>query len=296
MDAGQITAAKTDMMRSLGWVLAAAFLFQAAPAIARGTPQVPDWRRADPDNVLILTTSRGQVVVEIAPEAAPQTAAHIKALVRAGFYDNSLFYRVLPGFVAQTGDRGERRFSSGAPGLPDDFFLPPGLVPPPPPPLGDPEPAPPRFIGALPVARPNGQHPGQAWTAFCPGVAGLAHDDRPNSGESQIFFMAVHAQNLEAAFTAWGRVVIGMAILAGLAPGEPPATPDRVITARLASDLPLDQRPVLEVLDPAGPTVTRQIRDLVRARNMSADPCDVTLTARLAAPSATGGTTARTSP
>jgi peptidylprolyl isomerase len=284
----------------MNWIwrvlVVAALLLHVDPSWARGAPQAPDWRRADPDNVLILTTSRGQVVVEIAPEAAPQTAAHIKALVRAGFYDNSIFYRVLPGFVAQTGDRGERRFSSGAPGLPDEFLLPPGLVPPPPPPLGDPAPAPPRFIGALPVARPDGQRPGQAWTAFCPGVAGLAHDDRPNSGESQIFFMTVHAQNLEATFTAWGRVVIGMDVLAGLSPGEPPATPDRVITARLASDLPADQRPVLEVLDPAGPTAMRQIRELVRARNMSAGACDVSLTARLLPPAPATGPSPRTAP
>lgn len=272
-------------------LLLVAAILSPGVALARPAPAppAPDWRRADPDNVLILQTSRGQVVVEISPEAAPLTAAHIKSLVRSGFYDGSLFYRVIPGFVAQTGDHGERRFSSGAPGLPDEFLLPPGLVPPPPPPLGDPAPVPPRFVGALPVARADPQRPGQAWTAFCPGVAGLAHDDRPNSGESQVFFMTVHAQNLDSTFTAWGRVVIGMDVIAGLAPGQPPESPDRLVTARIAADLPADQRPVLEVLNPAGPTVTRQVRDLVRARNMSADPCDVTLTGRLLPPSPQAG-------
>lgn len=258
------------------------------PPVA-AAPTAPDWRDVDPDNVLILTTSRGQVVVEMAPQAAPLTVAHIRALVRAGFYDNSLFYRVLAGFVAQTGDRGERRFTSGAPPVADEFLLPAGLVPPPPPPLGDPAPLPPVFIGSLPVARQQSARPGQAWTAFCPGVAGLAHDDRPNSGESQIFFMTVHAQNLESTFTAWGRVVVGMEVIAALAPGEPPAAPDRVITAHIAADLPPAERPTLQVLNPAGPTVTRQIRDLVRARNMSADPCEVTLTGRLGPPRGASG-------
>ena len=251
---------------------------------AAATPAAPEWRDVDPDNVLILTTSRGQVVVEMAPQAAPLTVAHIKDLVRAHFYDNSLFYRVLSGFVAQTGDRGERRFASGAPPVADEFLLPAGLVPPPPPPLGDPAPLPPVFIGALPVARQQSARPGQAWTAFCPGIAGLAHDDRPNSGESQIFFMTVHAQNLESTFTAWGRVVIGMEVIAALAPGEPPVAPDRVISAHIAADLPVAERPTLRVLSPDGPTVTHQIRDLVRARNMSADPCEVTLTGQLGPP------------
>ena len=243
-----------------------------------------EWRSVDAENVLILETTRGQVVVELAPQAAPATVAHIKALVRAGFYDNSLFYRVITGFVAQTGDRGERRFTSGAPGLADEFLLPAGGAPPPPPPLGDPVPLPPRFIGSLPLARPQSARPGQDWSAFCPGVAGLAHDDRPMSGESQIFFMTVHAQNLEANFTAWGRVVVGMEVIAALAPGEPPAAPDRILSARILADLPATERQRLEVTDPAGPTALRQIRSLVRARNMSADSCDVTLTGRLLPP------------
>jgi peptidylprolyl isomerase len=267
--------------RGIAAFLAAAVLALAPAAV---TAQVPDWRTVEADNVLILDTSLGQVVVELAPGAAPQTAAHIRALVRSGFYDGSLFYRVLPGVLAQTGDRGTWRYASGQPNVPDEFVFPPGLVPPPPAPTGDPAPLAPRFVGSLPVAPAQSSRPGQAWAAFCPGVAGMAHVEAANSGESQIFFMLARAQNLEAAYTAWGRVVIGQDVLGRLAVGAPPPTPDRIVTARLAADIPEAQRPVLEVANPEGPAVARQVRDHQRRNGLPPGPCDVTLQARLRQP------------
>lgn len=256
------------------------------PAAPPTTAQA-GWRIVDPENTLILTTTKGVIVIEMAPAAAPSTVAHLKSLVRAGFYDNSQWYRVVAGFVAQTGDRGQRRYSSGRPPIAAEFIFPTGAMPPPPPPLEDPTAgSPPRFLGSLPVARSTSARPGQAWAAFCPGVAGLAHHDDPNSGESQIFFLQVHADNLESTFTAWGRVLVGMEVLPLLAPGEPPANPDRVITARIAADLPPAERPTLEVIDTQGPVFARQLRDLVRRNNFQPRPCDVTLQARLRPPGA----------
>jgi peptidylprolyl isomerase len=168
-----------------------------------------------------------------------------------------------------------------------EFTYPPGALPPPPPPLGDPTAGPPpRFLGSLPVAPSRSDRVGQAWTAFCPGVAGVAHGDDLNSGESQIFFLMVHADNLEATFTAWGRVLVGAEVLPTLAPGEPPAAPDRVITARIAADLPAAERPSVDVIDTTGPAFDRLVRDLMRRNNIAPRPCDITLTARLRAPGA----------
>jgi peptidylprolyl isomerase len=258
----------------------------AAPALARDPPAAAaDWRTVDPDNVLILTTSRGQVVVEIAPAAAPATAAHIKALVRRGFYDNSLFYRVLPNVLAQTGDAGSHRYASGDPPVADEFTFPAAAAPSPTPGT---DPHPPRFLGSLPLANGDPAQPTRGWAAFCPGVAGLAHTDPPNTGESQIFFMMLRAENLEAHFTAWGRVVIGQALLGSLATGSPPATPDRILTARLAADLPAAERPVLEVQAADGPTLQRQFRRLIHDNNIAPGPCDVTPAARLRPPGAAG--------
>ncbi|MGO9785887.1 MAG: peptidylprolyl isomerase [Stellaceae bacterium] len=61
-------------------------------------------RAADPENTLYLDVPKGRVVIELRPDLAPKTVAHIKALVRRGFYDGIVFHRVIPGFVLQGGD------------------------------------------------------------------------------------------------------------------------------------------------------------------------------------------------
>ena len=105
----------------------------AAAARVLAAPANDGWRQVDPENLLILTTTKGVVAIEMEPRAAPQSVAHLKELVRAGFYDGSLWYRVAS-FVAQTGDKGTWKYSSGAPGLPAEFTFPDpaGGIPPPP--------------------------------------------------------------------------------------------------------------------------------------------------------------------
>ena len=57
----------------------------------------------DPENTLLLETSKGPVVIEMRPDLAPGHVAQIKALARKGFYDGLKFHRVIAGFMAQTG-------------------------------------------------------------------------------------------------------------------------------------------------------------------------------------------------
>ena len=57
----------------------------------------------DPENTLIIETSKGRVVVAMRPDLAPGHVAHIKKLAREGFYDGIIFHRVIEGFMAQTG-------------------------------------------------------------------------------------------------------------------------------------------------------------------------------------------------
>src|SRR5665213_2097852 len=54
-------------------------------------------------NTLTLETTKGSVVIEMNPAAAPGHVAHIKRLVGEGFYDGVVFHRVIEGFMAQTG-------------------------------------------------------------------------------------------------------------------------------------------------------------------------------------------------
>jgi peptidylprolyl isomerase len=63
---------------------------------------------ADPENTMKLETTKGDVVIEMRPDLAPNHVARIKELVREGFYDGIVFHRVIDGFMAQTGCSGQK--------------------------------------------------------------------------------------------------------------------------------------------------------------------------------------------
>jgi peptidylprolyl isomerase len=58
----------------------------------------------NPDNTLVIALKNGEVHIELLPDVAPLHVEQIKALARAGEYDNVAFHRVIEGFMAQTGD------------------------------------------------------------------------------------------------------------------------------------------------------------------------------------------------
>ena len=59
---------------------------------------------AKPEDTLVIETTKGRVTVEMRPDVAPKHVARVKELAQAGFYDGIIFHRVIPGFMAQTGD------------------------------------------------------------------------------------------------------------------------------------------------------------------------------------------------
>jgi cyclophilin family peptidyl-prolyl cis-trans isomerase len=70
-----------------------------------------------------LTTSKGDIEIEIDPTAAPKAAANFLDLAEKGYYDHVVFHRVVPGFVIQAGDGqygrmpiDEHRVGTGGPG------------------------------------------------------------------------------------------------------------------------------------------------------------------------------------
>ena len=166
----------------------------------------------DPENTLIITLADGEVIVEMLPEVAPEHVARIKALARAGEYDNVAFHRVIDGFMAQTGDvaHGDmedgfnlRRAGTGGskhPDLPAEF-------------------------SRLPFDR---------------GVLGMARSSNPNSANSQFFIMFKDGNFLNGQYTVWGRVVSGMEHVDAITRGEPPAKPDRMRSVRVAADTGAD--------------------------------------------------------
>ncbi|PJN94582.1 peptidylprolyl isomerase [Amaricoccus sp. HAR-UPW-R2A-40] len=162
----------------------------------------------DPENTLVVTLSGGDVVIEMLPDVAPKHVEQIKALARAGEYDNVAFHRVIEGFMAQTGDveNGDmedgfnlRRAGTGGSKLGDL----------------------PAEFSKLPFDR---------------GVLGMARSQNPNSANSQFFIMFKDGHFLNGQYTVWGRVVSGMEHVDAIKRGEPPAAPDRMVKVRVAAD------------------------------------------------------------
>ena len=76
----------------------------------------------DLENMLYMDLEAGRVVIELRPDLAPKHVARIKELAREGFYDGIVFHRVIPGFMAQSGDpTGTGRGGSDKPDLPAEF-------------------------------------------------------------------------------------------------------------------------------------------------------------------------------
>ena len=152
----------------------------------------------DPENTLIIETSKGKVVIELRPDLAPKHVERIKQLAREEFYDGIVFHRVIDGFMAQTG-RPQGRGTGGSehPNLPAEF-------------------------NAEPHVR---------------GVCSMARSSMPNSANSQFFICFDDATFVDKQYTAWGKVIEGMENVDKLARGEPPRAPDKMITVRVAADV-----------------------------------------------------------
>jgi peptidylprolyl isomerase len=153
---------------------------------------------AEPENMLAIELATGRVLIEMRPDLAPETVERVKELAREHFYDNVVFHRVIPGFMAQTGDpTGTGRGGSSKPNLPAEFS----------------------------------QEP------FKRGTVGMARAANRNSANSQFFICYVPASHLNGQYTVWGHVVEGMELVDALAPGEPPAHPDKMLKVRVLADV-----------------------------------------------------------
>jgi peptidylprolyl isomerase len=151
---------------------------------------------AEPENTLIIETTKGLVTVEMQPDLAPNHVARIKELARQGFYDGVVFHRVIDGFMAQTGDpTGTGRGGSG------------------------------QKLRAEFNAEPHTR-----------GAVSMARAQSPDSGDSQFFICFDDATFLDRQYTVWGRVVDGMENVDKLARGEPPLRPDKMVSVRIAAD------------------------------------------------------------
>src|SRR5262249_17430327 len=158
----------------------------------------------------------GRIIVEMVPEAAPKHVEQIRKLARAKLYDGLVFFRVIDWFMDQTGDpKNTGEGGSSEPNLKAEFTFRRGPDTPFSParaPMG----AETGFVRSLPVVSQAGSFMAltsdkkvAAWGTYCPGVAGMARDDAPDSANSQFFLMRQAYPSLDKRYTAWGRVVAG---------------------------------------------------------------------------------------
>ena len=271
--------------------VASAAMGAAVPATAQApaaTAAASDWRMVAPENLLVIDTSKGRIVVELDPRVAPQAAARIRTLADQGFYDGLKFHRVLADFMAQTGDpQGTGAGGSDLADLPAEFTFRRGrsdgfarLD------LGGTGVQ--GLMGSMPVlTQPDAQmmvtadFKAGAQALFCPGVAGMARSGPPDSANSQFFLMLGENENLNGLYTPFGRVIDGMDALRALKTGTQATDgqvedPDVMTHVRTAAALPEGQRPTARVMAPGSAAFAALIEQKrAAAPNGRLDLCDL---------------------
>ena len=247
-----------------------------------------DWRSVAPDNLLIIDTNKGRILVEMTPEAAPGHVARIRLLTKAGFYDGIPWHRVIDGFMAQTGDPlGTGEGQSWHPDLKGEFTFRRDAQTPFAP-VAAPAGALIGFMQSLPVqTQPDAvmattaDRKVHAWGLYCPGVAGMARDDAPDSANSQFFLMRQPYPALEKRYTIWGRVVSGLDVVRALKFSPNPdgivTDPDRMTRVRVAGDLAEGERPSVRVLSADSARFRTLVERTRAAREADFSACDIEL-------------------
>lgn len=249
---------------------------------------VPEWRTVAPENLLVIDTSKGRILVELDPRMAPLHVERIRTLADRGFYDGIKFHRVIPGFMAQTGDpEGTGMGGSDLPDVPGEFQFRRGrdtgfaMI-------DSAATAQLGIMGSMPViTQPDAQMfvtadmkaAGQG--LFCTGVAGMARNGNDiNSANSQFFLMMAPNEELNGGYTPFGRVLQGMDVIKALNSGTEANNgtvdnPDVMTRTRTASALPEGQRPTARVMDPRNPAFANVVTEVRSARGANFTICDV---------------------
>ena len=179
-------------------------LFVAALVLvlAAAVPAAAQQASSDPQNTVYLDTKDGRITIRLRPDLAPKHVEQIKTLTKQGFYDGIVFHRVIPGFMAQTGDpTGTGTGKSDLPNLPAEFSKEP----------------------------------------FKRGSVGMARSSSPNSANSQFFICFEGCASLTGQYTLFGEVVSGMDVVDKIKKGSAAANgqvqgPDKIVKMRIAAD------------------------------------------------------------
>lgn len=156
----------------------------------------------DKENTLYMDLDYGRVVIELDPKVAPNHVKRIKELTRQGFYDGVKFHRVIPGFMAQTGDPTGTGMGGSGKKLKAEFNK----------------------------------------TPHVRGTVSMARAMDPNSADSQFFICFDDARFLDGQYTVFGKVVSGMEYVDMIKAGTSAnngavANPDIIVKMQVAADV-----------------------------------------------------------
>lgn len=145
--------------------------------------------------VVTIETNHGVIKVELYPETAPNTVNNFISLVRKGFYDGTIFHRVIPGFMIQGGDPEGTGMGGPGYGIQGEFSA-------------------------------NGFDNKLKHTT---GVISMARAQQPNSAGSQFFIMVADAAYLDGQYAAFGKVLEGQEVAEAIvnAPRDRDDRPDQ---------------------------------------------------------------------
>ena len=157
--------------------------------------------------IVTFQTTAGTFKAELYPEIAPNTVNNFISLVKKGFYDGTIFHRVIPGFMIQGGD--PEGSGLGGPGY--------GI---------------------------KGEFASNGWKnplKHTRGVISMARSMMPNSAGSQFFIMHKDAPHLDGDYAAFGKVVEGIEVVDEIAGvktdrNDRPTTPVVMKTVRIVEE------------------------------------------------------------
>lgn len=258
---------------------AVASLAMAGSAWAGPKDDPANWRQVDPENLLMLTIKRQEVLIELRPDFAPTNAAQVKKIARDTNYDNLPFHRVIDDFMAQGGETyAVYQVYPRYPMLKAEFTFP-----------RDPGKQKAQWFGKTPGGQRLGFLDGfvvqgqpdeiaaisdppvaKTWAVHCSGVMSMARTSDPDSADTQFFLMRhprTGPDGLDAQYTVVGRALTGLDVIRSIKPGPdgpedgrlPPSQADKLSKAVIVADIPEARRPAVYVRRTDGPEFSAQL-------------------------------------
>jgi len=225
-------------------------IIAAAPADA--------WADIAPEDLLVMTLEGGKrVVIQLAPFFSQAHVANMRTLARAHWWDGTAVYRVQDNYVAQWGDRTEKKpLPEGMPAKPPEDYARLRAS------AG-------KHVTAMPgrdsYAEGTGFYDGwpvawnkdHVWMTHCYATVGVARDLAPDAGSgAELYAVIGHApRQLDRNIALVGRVIEGIDALSSLPRGTealgmyaPAQAPTPILSVRLASEIPEAERPRFQMM------------------------------------------------